>query len=514
MACARVSSEDEASSGTDDAMQPPCAHCTRPKLRTQTQPPPTTSTHISPEENTFKRRSRTLPFRRKKGAVCSKETSLPQATQDPKKHKVPGNFWSFRLKKKLAKKKKDHGLPEPSKTSDSTVCVCTGYRRTDEHVLGAGVVFSSSMNSEQVLGLPSVLSHSMSSMGASAHGNGPILSWALGPPNHGRVFSHTVIPAPAGCPLPSFVDLSRFNPEDFPCEDIDELMIAQRRTEMERGVELAERTSPVAAGSRSSHAAYPNVRLPQSRSPSPDTAATIWQLSGAFQGQCVVTTTTYPLGSVGENGAGAVIMGADAGIDDDDSRVMDCRSVSYVPAAGVATVHTQVDYIHCMVPDLARITSCGFYWGVMDRYEAERLLDNRPEGTFLLRDSAQDDFLFSVSFRRYGRSLHARIEQWNHNFSFDSHDPGVFASRTVFGLIEHYKDPSCCMFFEPMLTLPLHRNFAFSLQHLCRSKICDQVTYDSVTRLPLPKMMRQYLQYYHYKQKIRVRKFDCQHQPC
>uniref|UniRef100_A0A8C6USL4 Suppressor of cytokine signaling 5b n=1 Tax=Neogobius melanostomus TaxID=47308 RepID=A0A8C6USL4_9GOBI len=86
-------------------------------------------------------------------------------------------------------------------------------------------------------------------------------------------------------------------------------------------------------------------------------------------------------------------------------------------------VHTQIDYIHCLVPDLLQISSLPCYWGVMDRYEAESLLDGRPEGTFLLRDSAQEDYLFSVSFRRYNRSLHARIEQWNHNFSFDAHDP-------------------------------------------------------------------------------------------
>lgn len=41
------------------------------------------------------------------------------------------------------------------------------------------------------------------------------------------------------------------------------------------------------------------------------------------------------------------------------------------------------------MPDLQRITNCGFYWGVMDRYEAEELLETKPEGTFLLRDSMQ-----------------------------------------------------------------------------------------------------------------------------
>lgn len=168
-------------------------------------------------------------------------------------------------------------------------------------------------------------------------------------------------------------------------------------------------------------------------------------------------------------------------------------------------VHTQIDYIHCLVPDLLQITALPCYWGVMDRYEAEALLDGRPEGTFLLRDSAQEDYLFSVSFRRYNRSLHARIEQWNHNFSFDAHDPCVFHSSTVTGLLEHYKDPSACMFFEPLLTVPLHRTFPFGLQHLARAAICRWTTYDGIGSLPLPPSLQDFLKEYHYKQKVRVR---------
>ncbi|TRY91238.1 hypothetical protein DNTS_000552 [Danionella cerebrum] len=168
-------------------------------------------------------------------------------------------------------------------------------------------------------------------------------------------------------------------------------------------------------------------------------------------------------------------------------------------------VHTQIDYIHCLVPDLLQITALPCYWGVMDRYEAEALLDGRPEGTFLLRDSAQEDYLFSVSFRRYGRSLHARIEQWNHNFSFDAHDPCVFHAATVTALLEHYKDPSACMFFEPLLTVPLRRTFPFGLQSLARAAICHKVTYDSIGALPLPLALQDYLREYHYKQRVRVR---------
>ncbi|XP_043864995.1 uncharacterized protein LOC6575633 [Drosophila mojavensis] len=170
--------------------------------------------------------------------------------------------------------------------------------------------------------------------------------------------------------------------------------------------------------------------------------------------------------------------------------------------AGV-TVHSQIDFMHCLVPDLERIINSSFYWGKMDRYEAERLLEGKPEGTFLLRDSAQEEFLFSVTFRKYGRSLHARIEQSGHKFSFDCHDPCVFADLTVTGLLEHYKDPSCVMFFEPCLTMPLHRRQTFSLQELARATIVSNTTYDGINQLELPGRLKSYLKEYHYKQKLR-----------
>ncbi|XP_058269819.1 suppressor of cytokine signaling 9 [Hemibagrus wyckioides] len=180
----------------------------------------------------------------------------------------------------------------------------------------------------------------------------------------------------------------------------------------------------------------------------------------------------------------------------------------FKPQDGHHRAHTQIDYIHCLVPDLLQITNLPCYWGVMDRYEAETLLEGKPEGTFLLRDSAQEDYLFSVSFRRYGRSLHARIEQWNHNFSFDVHDPSVFHAPTVTGLLEHYKDPNSCMFFEPLLSNPIHRTRPFSLQHICRAVISSCTTYDGISALPIPNALKEHLKEYHYKQRVRVRRLD------
>ena len=175
------------------------------------------------------------------------------------------------------------------------------------------------------------------------------------------------------------------------------------------------------------------------------------------------------------------------------------------------TTHTQIDFTNFLIPGQKDIMQCAFYWGKIDRYQAEALLADNPEGSFLLRDSAQEDFVFSVSFRRYSRSLHARIEEDRHMFSFDSHDPGVHASHSVRGLLEHYKDPLSCMFFEPMLLFPVVRKTVFSLQSLARASICDRTHYGGVSQLPLPKVLKQYLREYHYKHKIRTRYIDTVH---
>lgn len=172
------------------------------------------------------------------------------------------------------------------------------------------------------------------------------------------------------------------------------------------------------------------------------------------------------------------------------------------------TVHTQIDYMHCLIPDQLSIINSPYYWGQINRFEADNLLANKPEGTFILRDSTQEEFVFSVSFRRYGRTLHARIEQWNHMFTFDAHDAGVYSSKTICGLLERYKDPTLCMFFEPMLTVPLLKKNPQSLQELSRASICSHLKYNGISSLKLPIALREYLRVYHYKQRLRVRKME------
>lgn len=152
-----------------------------------------------------------------------------------------------------------------------------------------------------------------------------------------------------------------------------------------------------------------------------------------------------------------------------------------------------------LISDIVSITNCPWYWGKMNRFQAEKVLEGYPDGTFLLRDSAQYHYLFSVSFRRYSRTYHARIEQWKHKYSFDKPSDYSFYSTSVCQLLQHYSRADQCMYYEPLLLKPLQRKVPASLQDHCRAAICSQTTFQGVSELPLPNSLKVFLREFHYK---------------
>ncbi|XP_071800443.1 uncharacterized protein [Asterias amurensis] len=304
------------------------------------------------------------------------------------------------------------------------------------------------------------------------------------------------------------INLEEFNPEDYPIESEDDIQRVLREQEIREGVDPPPGYQPfdhfltkveTHAEAADTKATAPTEKnspkeCKEEEKPGPSAAAAVAEAllnTSPKAGYPVLAGSTHTTANIYDQYGSLTPEG------------------TYIPR----TVHTQIDYMHCLVPDQKSIMDSSFYWGKIDRFEADLLLENKPEGTFLLRDSAHDEFVFSVSFRRYGRTLHARIEQWKHKFSFDAHDPGVYASDTICGLLKHYKDPNFCMFFEPMLTTPLPRPNPPSLQELARATICSNTSYDGITHLALPRTLKEYSREYHYKQRVRMRRFEVPEMP-
>ncbi|KAJ6220458.1 hypothetical protein RDWZM_006270 [Blomia tropicalis] len=64
-----------------------------------------------------------------------------------------------------------------------------------------------------------------------------------------------------------------------------------------------------------------------------------------------------------------------------------------------------------------------WFWGSITRKEAESLLRGQKDGTFLIRESSDKRFLYSLSFRSNGKTMHTRIELIDEHYYFYSNEP-------------------------------------------------------------------------------------------
>jgi len=118
---------------------------------------------------------------------------------------------------------------------------------------------------------------------------------------------------PIEFPPPPVIDLARFNPDDFPIEDCDE------RARLERAREIAE-------GVEAPPGFVPELPVPASGAEfSIDRLALLVQSRLGLQALSALShLETFPT---------------------------------------FQRLHSQADFIHCLVPDLLEITLCSFYWG-------------------------------------------------------------------------------------------------------------------------------------------------------
>lgn len=82
----------------------------------------------------------------------------------------------------------------------------------------------------------------------------------------------------------------------------------------------------------------------------------------------------------------------------------------------------------------------GWYWGPISSEAAEKILSNEPDGSFIVRDSSDDHYIFSLTFKLNNCVRHVRIEQDQGTFSFGS--CAKFKSRTIMEFIENAVESS------------------------------------------------------------------------
>ncbi|CAH8458701.1 unnamed protein product [Schistosoma turkestanicum] len=207
------------------------------------------------------------------------------------------------------------------------------------------------------------------------------------------------------------------------------------------------------------------------------------------------------------------------------------------------------------VTDLMLLKRIGWYWGPLTVEEAELLLKNCSDGTFLVRDSSHDSYILSVSFRSGGQIYHTRIEHLAGKFSLallndlndnvsssvaeciervmidsfqdrmhflpilddtspsnpsvqfmNNHHPHPHQheqSQQIDHTLEHLQSTrrsTSITHIKASLLHPLSRFLIVpSLVHLCRFELLLHVRYDHIDLLPLPLHIIRYLkesQYY------------------
>ena len=153
---------------------------------------------------------------------------------------------------------------------------------------------------------------------------------------------------------------------------------------------------------------------------------------------------------------------------------------------------------------LRRLKMCGWYWGDLSSQQANDILKNAQDGSFILRDSTDACHLFTLSLKANSLVISVRVAFSRGQFKLDScHQEDCPSFDSVVDLIDYYldDDPTHEFYvtvpdigeFPVTLKHPIWKEVP-TLQHLCRKSIvnCCKVT-GKLHQLPLPPHLIRYL---------------------
>ncbi|UJR08933.1 hypothetical protein I4U23_013185 [Adineta vaga] len=158
---------------------------------------------------------------------------------------------------------------------------------------------------------------------------------------------------------------------------------------------------------------------------------------------------------------------------------------------------------------LQRLREVGWYWGPLNWLDAERLLKDKQDYSFIVRDSNHRHYFLAITFKSQGNIHHTRIEHSNNSFGFhQSTTKSQCTSSDVVEFIEsiiEHSNSGQFMFFirsnvpgQPMIPVrllyPVSRHtYMASLKHITRFFIHRQIRRDRIDDLDLPLRLKSFL---------------------
>ena len=165
-----------------------------------------------------------------------------------------------------------------------------------------------------------------------------------------------------------------------------------------------------------------------------------------------------------------------------------------------------------LLETMRALPSTGYYYGSITIEQAESILANEPNHSFIVRDSTEEESrshdTYCITFKSENRYGSIRVDCAKGYFCLALQDPEMPIYQTLTSLVEdavrmsRQGDAVCILSghvegreVDLFLRNPVsHLKKVSCLQHLCRSTVHKSLRRDQFERLDLPSHMQAYLQ--------------------